>query len=90
MAARTYLHNGSVANLHDLLEPAANRQKVFYRGYDLFDPARVGFVSDGPAAQQSGTRYDTGQPGNGNSGHLYGTTLTAPEKLALIEFLKTL
>jgi hypothetical protein len=85
-----YLHNGSVANLHDLLEPPANRQKIFYRGYDLFDPTRVGFVSDGPAAQQSGTRYDTGQPGNGNGGHLYGTTLTAPEKLALIEFLKTL
>ena len=43
-----------------------------------------------PRRRASGTRYDTGQPGNGNSGHLYGTTLTAPEKLALIEFLKTL
>jgi hypothetical protein len=27
--------------------------------------------------------------GNGNSGHLYGTTLDGSEKEALIEFLKT-
>jgi hypothetical protein len=85
-----YLHNGSVPSLQDLLEPPANRQKVFYRGYDVYDPARAGFVSDGPAAQRAGSRYDTERPGNGNGGHLYGTTLTAPEKRALIEFLKTL
>jgi hypothetical protein len=76
--------------LHDLLEPPENRQKVFYRGYDLYDPARVGFVSDGPIAERIGTRYDTASPGNGNGGHLYGASLTAAEKRALIEFLKTL
>lgn len=85
-----YLHNGSVATLQDLLEPPASRQKIFYRGYDLYDPARVGFVSDGPIAERVGTRYDTSQPGNGNGGHLYGTTLTPAEKRALLEFLKTL
>jgi hypothetical protein len=41
-----YLHNGSVPTLRDLLEPAAKRPKVFYRGYDVYDPVRVGFVSD--------------------------------------------
>jgi hypothetical protein len=41
-----YLHNGSVPTLRDLLEPAARRPKVFYRGFDLYDPERVGFVSD--------------------------------------------
>ena len=85
-----YLHNGSVASLHDLLERPEHRQKVFYRGYDLYDPARVGFVSDGPIAARIGTRYDTAQPGNGNGGHLYGVALRADDKRALIEFLKTL
>jgi hypothetical protein len=85
-----YLHNGSVASLHDMLEPPEQRQKVFYRGYDLYDPARVGFVVDGPIAERAGTRYDTARPGNGNGGHAYGVSLTAAEKRALIEFLKTL
>ena len=85
-----YLHNGSVASLHDMLEPPDERQKVFYRGYDLYDPARMGFVSDGPIAERAGTRYDTARPGNGNGGHTYGVSLTAAEKRALIEFLKTL
>jgi hypothetical protein len=40
-----YLHNGSVPTLRDLLEPARSRPKVFYRGYDLYDPERMGFVS---------------------------------------------
>jgi hypothetical protein len=40
-----YLHNGSVPTLRDLLEPAARRPTVFFRGYDLYDSAHVGFVS---------------------------------------------
>ena len=85
-----YLHNGSIATLQDLLEPPENRVKLFYRGYDLYDPVRVGFVFDGPIAERIGTRYDTARPGNANGGHLYGTALTAAEKRALLEFLKTL
>lgn len=84
-----YLHNGSIVSLHDLLEPPANRQKIFYRGYDVYDPERMGFVSDGPNAQRIGTLYDTSRPGNSNAGHAYGVVLTADEKRALIEFLKT-
>lgn len=84
-----YLHNGSVPSLHELLEPLSSRRSTFYRGYNVFDPARVGFVSDG-AATRFGTLYDTSLPGNGNAGHLYGVDLTPPQKKALIEFLKTL
>ena len=85
-----YLHNGSVPSLHDLLEPADHRPRAFFRGYDLLDRVRVGFVSDGPDAERMGTRHDTGLPGNGNGGHLYGTDLTSAQKRALLEFLKTL
>ncbi len=41
-----YLHNGSVPTLRDLLNSAAERPPVFYRGYDVFDQAKLGFVSD--------------------------------------------
>ncbi len=40
-----YLHNGSVPTLRDLLKPAAQRPKFFYRGFDVYDPYDVGFVS---------------------------------------------
>lgn len=85
-----YLHNGSVPTVADLLEPAAQRPRKFYRGYDVIDPVGVGFVSQGPEAQQSGFEYDVTLPGNGNAGHEYGTSLTSGEKRALVEFLKTL
>jgi hypothetical protein len=84
-----YLHNGSVPSLEELLEPPDRRRASFYRGYDLYDRNRTGFVSEGEAARRAGTLYDTQRPGNGNGGHLYGTQLSAADKRALIEFLKT-
>ncbi len=85
-----YLHNGSVPSLQELFDPPAARRATFYRGYNVFDPARVGFVSEGDAATRTGMLYDTRLPGNSNAGHLYGTELTAAQKKALIEYLKTL
>jgi len=85
-----YLHNGSVPSLTDLLEPPANRPKIFYRGYDVYDSKKMGFVSEGKEAERAGFRYDTSLPGNSNQGHLWGTELSPEEKKALIEYLKTL
>jgi mono/diheme cytochrome c family protein len=85
-----YLHNGSVPTLEELLDDPARRRVTFYRGYDVYDSTRVGFVSDGDAARRRGVLYDTRRPGNGNGGHLYGSELTAAEKQALVEYLKTL
>lgn len=85
-----YLHNGSVPTLRDLLEPAASRPTVFWRGYDVYDPVKVGFVTDTPEAQRIGTRLDTASKGGSNQGHEFGTTLSAEEKEALVEYLKTL
>ena len=88
-----YLHNGSVPSVRDLLEPAAKRPKSFFRGNDVYDPARLGFVSNVPEANgKTFFRLDTAQPGNGNGGHegkAYGTELPPAEKTALVEFLKT-
>lgn len=85
-----YLHNGSVPTLADLLEPVADRPKLFWRGYDVYDSQRVGFVSDGSEPRRVGTPLDVSKPGNSNAGHTYGTTLTPEEKRALLEYLKTL
>jgi len=85
-----YLHNGSVPTLRDLLEPPAQRPRVFWRGYDLYDPVNVGFVSEGPEAQRAGTRHDISERANGNQGHAFGTDLSPTQKNALIEYLKTL
>jgi hypothetical protein len=63
---------------------------VFYRGYDVFDRVNVGFVSS--VAEADGRvffRYDTTIPGNGNGGHLYGMALSADDKRAIVEYLKT-
>jgi mono/diheme cytochrome c family protein len=85
-----YLHNGSVPTLWDLLSAPDKRPAVFYRGYDVVDLERIGFVSTGPAAEANGFRFDTAQRGNANSGHTYGTDLGDADKRALIEYLKTL
>lgn len=85
-----YLHNGSVPTLRAMLKPVAERPKVFYRGYDVYDPVDVGFVTQGPEAQRIGTKYDVSERASGNQGHEYGTKLSPQEKDALIEYLKTL
>src|SRR5262249_21044652 len=52
-----YLHNGSVPYLAELFEPQASRTKQFYRGLDIYDPQRMGFVSEGEEAQRYGYFY---------------------------------
>jgi hypothetical protein len=84
-----YLHNGSVPTLRDLLETPDKRPVIFYRGYDVYDPVNVGFVSSGPQAAGTGWRVDVTIRGNGNQGHVYGTDLSDADKQALIEYLKT-
>lgn len=86
-----YLHNGSVPSLRELLDDPDERPETFYRGYDVLDGEKVGFVSN--VAQEGGQKYffyDTRLPGNGNQGHTYGTTLTPEEKDALVEYMKSL
>jgi hypothetical protein len=86
-ATAPYLHNGSVPTLSDLLHPA-QRPAKFIVGNREYDPAKVGYSTDG-----SGWTFDTSQPGNSNIGHAgerYGTNLTEDQKAALLEYLKTI
>jgi hypothetical protein len=76
--------------MRELLLPVEKRSVTFYRGYDVYDQANMGFVSSGAEAQQVGFYYDTRVTGNSNQGHTYGTNLSEPDRQALIEYLKTL
>ncbi|MFT3926566.1 MAG: hypothetical protein QM778_28735 [Myxococcales bacterium] len=74
---------------------ANRRPPLFFRGYDVIDHERVGYVSDVGVLNEEAQPflYDTSVRGNGNTGHVgaaYGTTLSVPEKTALIEYMKTL
>ena len=58
----------------------------------MIDSRNGGFESprcDPARPPPSGFCYDTRLPGNGNGGHLYGTTLPAAEKNDLIAYLLT-
>ena len=83
--AASYLHNGSVPNLDELLKPSAKRAKKFYVGSREFDPVNVGFVSDSGSFE-----FDTTLPGNSNIGHDIGPELSDVERAQLIEYLKSL
>lgn len=88
-ASAPYLHNGTVPSIRDLLTDAKARPLRFVVGHPAYDPTRLGFagattyysftVDTGPSAPQ----------GNSNMGHEYGTNLSADEKDAMIEFLKS-
>ena len=84
-----YLHNGSVPTLRALMFPA-ERPAVFFRGYNVYDWENVGFVSAGPDAEKNGVTFDTSLRGNGNGGHVYGQDLPAEDRVAIVEYLKTL
>lgn len=90
-ATAPYLHNGSVPNLWELLLPARQRTTRFMTGSRLFDPQKVGYVTDQSPFKNGVFSADPlNANGNGNAGHEYGTALTDEERWAIIEYMKTL
>jgi hypothetical protein len=90
------MHNGSVPNLYEMLIPAAERTKKFYRGTE-FDPVKVGLDT---AAATGTFLMDTTLLGNSNAGHSFedaprgngviGPLLTEDQRWALVEYLKSI
>lgn len=87
-ATAPYLHNGSVANLYEILLPEEERMKEFYVGSQNFDPENVGFeTKKGPDT----SLLDTSKPGNSNTGHIYGNNdFSEDQRQQLVEYMKTL
>jgi mono/diheme cytochrome c family protein len=100
-ATAPYFHNGSAPTVHDVLN-SKGRPRVFTRSYRTdeadYDREKLGWkvrVLDGPpdpklSAIERRKVYETTQPGRGNGGHTFGDKLTEEERMAVIEYLKTI
>lgn len=100
-ATAPYLHNGSAPTVYDVLNSSA-RPWRFTRSYrtdrDAYDPNKLGWKVQrieqpaDPALPAFERRkiYDTTLPGRSNRGHTFGDDLTEAERMAVIEYLKTL
>ena len=96
-ASAPYFHNGSVPTLWHLLHPD-ERPVVWRRHAEGFDEDRVGFVIDQfwtvPKSVRSSAEkrqyFDTRRNGKSAMGHDFVDQLTADEKKAVLEYLKTL
>jgi mono/diheme cytochrome c family protein len=100
-ATAPYFHNASVPTVYHVLNSKA-RPRVFTRSYHTdeadFDREKLGWKVkelDRPAGAERPVIerrkvYDTAQPGRGNGGHTFGDKLTEDERMAVIEYLKTL
>jgi mono/diheme cytochrome c family protein len=100
-ATAPYLHNGSVPTVYHVLNSKA-RPKIYTRSFRTskkdYDPVKLGWkirVLDRGAdprlpAFERRKVYDTTLPGRGNGGHTFGDKLTEAQRMAVIEYLKTL
>ncbi len=98
-ATAPYLHNGSVPTLRALLDSSL-RATYFTRSFDTddYDTSAVGWrttklatgQSEPPRGVRASSIYDTTVRGYSNAGHTYGDALSAGERDALLEYLKTL
>ena len=95
-ASAPYLHNGSVPTLWHLLHPEERPQQWRRERLGL-DTEKMGLkvsaMNEIPKGTSSAERrwyFDTRKEGKSASGHDYPNSLTEDEKVALLEYLKTL
>lgn len=90
-AAAPYLHNGSVPTLAELLTPDSQRVSEFMVG-PAYDINNVGLATQQTKFNFTLKTTDCSDRNSGNSrcGHNFGTTFSAADKRALLEYLKSL
>ena len=96
-ATAPYFHNGSVPTLWHVLHPG-DRPAVWRRTPTGYDESRVGLeieardeMPEGKLLPSVRRRYfDTRKPGKSAAGHDFPDALSADEKTAVLEYLKTL
>ena len=99
-ATAPFFHNGSVPTVYNVLN-SLTRPVRFVRSFKTevgdYDPQRLGWKVtevDSPAGDQPPIErrkvYDTSVVGRSNRGHTFGDHLTDAQRMAIIEYLKTL
>lgn len=96
-ASPPYFHNGSVPTLWHVLNPS-KRPTVWRRSGEKIDAEKIGFrietaekvplAEPDPAIRRS--YFDTRRFGKSNAGHNFPDQLVDEEKVAVLEYLKTL
>jgi mono/diheme cytochrome c family protein len=92
-ATAPYLHNASVPTLEDLLNSPQRPvfwKRIFENTEANYDQSKVGWKYSVETSKRDVDTYDTTLPGYGNGGHKFGDKLTAEERKAVVEYLKTL
>lgn len=82
-------HNGSWPTLRSVIDPATRPAKFPLRP-GSFDPKDAGLDLSPVAAGEKVWTFDTSIRANANSGHAYGSELSAAAKEDLLEYLKSL
>mgnify|MGYP003633647900 FL=1 len=90
-ATAPYFHNASVPTIMDVLN-SKNRPSLWSRTFDNMDynQTKVGWNYTVEITKLNIKTYDTTIKGYGNGGHTFGDELTEGERLAVLEYLKTL
>ncbi|WP_281543263.1 c-type cytochrome [Maribacter aestuarii] len=90
-ATAPYFHNGSVPTLADVLN-SKTRPIFWSRTFDNndYDKELLGWNYSVETSQQDKNTYNTTLKGYGNGGHTFGDVLSDEERIALLEYLKTL
>jgi len=90
-ATAPYLHNGSVPNLYTLLN-SAERPIFWERNFNdsTYDHENIGWPYQERSSADNISTYNTTLSGYGNQGHIYGDNLSEDDRIALMEYLKTL
>jgi len=95
-ASAPYFHNGAAPTLWAVMNPS-ERPAVWKRTEDGYDTENVGLevstydvVPEGLSDRERRMYYDTSHIGNSAEGHTFPDVLSAEEKWAVIEYLKTL
>ncbi len=90
-ATAPYLHNASVPTIYDLLN-SSSRPRYWTKSSSSFDYdfKKLGWQYRQQERKLDKYTYDTTLPGYRNEGHYFGDKLTESQRMAVIEYLKTL
>lgn len=98
-ATAPYFHNGAVPDLQAVLNSAERPARWRRDEAGAYDAARMGWRVDAvagaplteiPATAEGRRTVETGIPGMSRAGHVYGDGLSAEDRAALLDYLKTL
>lgn len=87
-ATAPYFHNASVPTLEGVLNTQI--RPTYWRRMDELDYKKMGWQYQQMKKGGSKKTYDTTLPGYSNAGHDFGDEFTQDQRMAVVEYLKTL